>query len=109
MSKILFSFLFFIFIFSSLRLTAQYSITRGGTVAEIATPATGVTSVTSLGDDNSAGPYNIGFSFNFYTTAYTQFYIGSNGLISFGSGRSGNYGDALPNAGNYNSITFCRC
>ena len=104
MKKILF--LSLIFILSSFKITAQYSITRGGTMAEISTPATGVTAVTSLGDDNSAGPYNVGFSFNFYATAYTQFYIGSNGLISFGSGRSGNYGDALPNAGNYNSITF---
>ncbi|MDZ7900829.1 MAG: choice-of-anchor D domain-containing protein [Arcicella sp.] len=105
MNKIL---LFFtlIFISSSLKITAQYSITRGGTISEIPTPATGVTAVTSLGDDNSVGPYNIGFNFNFYSTAYTQFYIGSNGLISFGSGRSGAFGLALPNLGNYNSITF---
>jgi hypothetical protein len=86
MKKILFFTL--IFILGSLKITAQYSITRGGIIAEIPTPATGVTSVTSLGDDNSAGPYNIGFSFNFYTTAYTQFYIGSNGLISFGLGKT---------------------
>jgi surface protein len=53
MNKIL---LFFslIFISSSLQITAQYSITRGGTISEIPTPATGVTSITSLGDDNSA-------------------------------------------------------
>ena len=38
----------------SLKITAQYSITRGGTIAEISTPATGVTNVTSLGDDYSA-------------------------------------------------------
>jgi surface protein len=105
MNKIL---LFFslIFILSSLQITAQYSITRGGTISEIPTPATGVTAVTSLGDDNSAGPYNIGFSFNFYATTYTQFYMGSNGVISFGSGKSGSYGSVLPNSGNYNSITF---
>ena len=41
-----------IFILSSLKITAQYSITRGGTIAEISTPATGVNAVTSLGDDN---------------------------------------------------------
>lgn len=51
MNKILFFTL--IFILSSLKITAQYSITRGGTIAEIATPTTGVTAVTSLGDDNS--------------------------------------------------------
>jgi surface protein len=53
MNKILLFFTLF-FISSSLQITAQYSITRGGTIAEIATPATGVTVVTSLGDDNSA-------------------------------------------------------
>jgi surface protein len=104
MNKILFFFL--TLILSSLKITAQYSITRGGTIAEIPTPAMGVTPVTSLGDDNFVGPYNIGFSFNFYTTAYTQFYIGSNGLISFGSGQNGGYGSVLPNYVNYNSITF---
>ena len=50
MNKILLFFLFFIL--SSLKITAQYSITRGGTIAEIPTPVTGVTFVTSLGDDN---------------------------------------------------------
>lgn len=50
MNKILFFTL--IFILSSLKITAQYSITRGGTFAEISTPATGVTAVTGLGDDN---------------------------------------------------------
>ena len=104
MNKILFFTL--IFIFSSLKITAQYFVIRGGTIAEILTPTTGVTAVTSLSDDNSAGPYNIGFNFTFYGTAYTQFYIGSNGLISFNSGQSGGYGSVLPNSGNYNSITF---
>jgi surface protein len=104
MKKILFFSL--IFILSSLEITAQYSITRGGTIAEISTPATGVTAVTSLGDDNFAGPYNLDFSFNFYATAYAQFYIGSNGVISFGIGKTGGYGFVLPNSGNYNSVTF---
>jgi surface protein len=52
MKKILFFAL--IFILSSLKITAQYSITRGGAISEIPTPATGVTAITSLGDDNSA-------------------------------------------------------
>ena len=54
MNKILFFSL--IFFLSSLKITAQYSITRGGTIAEISTPATGVTAVTGLGDDNFVGP-----------------------------------------------------
>lgn len=51
MNKILFFTL--IFIFSSLKITAQYSITRGGTIVEISTPAIGLTAVASLDDDNS--------------------------------------------------------
>jgi uncharacterized protein (TIGR02145 family) len=34
-------------------------------------------------DDRIAGPFNIGFSFCFFNTYYTQFYIGSNGWIGF--------------------------
>jgi hypothetical protein len=81
-----------------------YSITRGLAVAEITTPTTGVTAITALGDDNFVGPFNIGFNFNFYTTTYTQFYIGSNGVISFGSGQNGSFGNAQPT--NPNAITF---
>ena len=41
------------------------------------------TSVGALGDDSAYGPYNIGFTFNFYGTDYTQFYICNNGYIAF--------------------------
>ena len=34
-------------------------------------------------DDCWAGPYDIGFTFCFFNNNYTQFYIGSNGWISF--------------------------
>lgn len=44
--------------------------------------ATG-TSVGTLGDDSSYGPFNIGFTFNFYGTDYTQFYVCNNGYIAF--------------------------
>lgn len=45
------------------------------------------------GDDQTSGPINIGFTFNYYGTAYTQLYIGSNGYLTFGSGDTtfGNY------------------
>jgi uncharacterized repeat protein (TIGR01451 family) len=39
-----------------------------------------------LGDDDSDGPFRIGFSFDFYGGDYTEFYINSNGFLSFGSG-----------------------
>ena len=39
-------------------------------------------------DDCSNGPYNFPFPFMFYGVTYTQYYIGSNGMVSFGSGTS---------------------
>jgi gliding motility-associated-like protein len=44
-------------------------------------PYTG-TAIT-MSDDSQAGPFPIGFSFNFFGTCYTQFYIGSNGWVAF--------------------------
>jgi hypothetical protein len=41
------------------------------------------TAVTGLGDDNTVGPYPIGFSFPFYGAMKTEFYIASNGCILF--------------------------
>lgn len=41
------------------------------------------TLVAGLGDDNSVGPFNIGFPFRYYWSDYTQFWIGSNGYIGF--------------------------
>jgi gliding motility-associated-like protein len=38
-------------------------------------------------DDSQQGPFNIGFNFCFFGTTYTQFYIGSNGWISFSGGQ----------------------
>ena len=34
-------------------------------------------------DDATAGPYNIGFNFPFYCQSYNQFWVNSNGWISF--------------------------
>jgi hypothetical protein len=38
-------------------------------------------------DDSQQGPFNIGFNFCFFGTTYTQFYVGSNGWISFSGGQ----------------------
>ena len=38
-------------------------------------------------DDSQQGPFNIGFNFCFFGTTYSQFYVGSNGWISFGGGQ----------------------
>ncbi|MEW6051125.1 MAG: hypothetical protein AB1644_08720 [Candidatus Zixiibacteriota bacterium] len=47
--------------------------------------ATGIDVVNDLVDDTVSGPYQLGFAFSFYGNTYTQFYIGSNGLIGFNS------------------------
>ena len=40
-----------------------------------------------MSDDSQQGPFQIGFNFCFFGTTYTQFYIGSNGWISFTGGQ----------------------
>ena len=56
---------------------------------------TGVgTLVEGLADDNTVGPFQIGFDFPFYWYTVDHFYIGSNGHISFSSGA--NYSQAFP-------------
>jgi len=42
---------------------------------------TGVT-----GDDSYGGPYMIGFDFSFFGNTYNEFYVSTNGIITFGSG-----------------------
>ena len=37
----------------------------------------------TMSDDSQQGPFNIGFNFCFFGQTYTQFYVGSNGWISF--------------------------
>jgi trimeric autotransporter adhesin len=99
--------LLLLLIFSGFNIYGQsYTVTRGLALAEITTPTTGVTTITTLADDNSSAVQNIGFTFSFYGNNYTQFFIGSNGVIAFGSPQSGGYGNPLPTFQNYNTITF---
>jgi hypothetical protein len=44
--------------------------------------------VAKSGYDNNAsyGPFNIGFNFTYFGNTYTQFYVSSNGLVSFEAG-----------------------
>jgi hypothetical protein len=63
------------------------------------------TPIAGLTDDGYLGPFPIGFSFNFYGTAYTDFYAASNGYISFGAGSSTITNQCpLPNASAANNI-----
>ena len=44
---------------------------------------TGTNVASGLDDDNFIGPYPIGFNFPYHGDIYTEFYIGSNGIIGF--------------------------
>jgi hypothetical protein len=60
--------------------------------------------VVSLTDDDYVGPISIGFNFPFYENSYSDLYIGSNGIITFGAG-SGSVGDiGIPNVSSPNDL-----
>lgn len=77
-------------------LTTSYSVTN---IPFAPSPTVGSTAVV-MSDDSGAGPFPIGFTFCFFGNTYTQFYIGSNGWVSFSPGQSTGFTSApIPNAG----------
>jgi hypothetical protein len=52
-----------------------------------------------VGDDSYAGPFNLGFTFNYYGVDYTQAYVNINGMLTFGSGNSSYSNGALASSG----------
>jgi hypothetical protein len=69
-------------------------------------PVSGTGTALSLNDDQMSGVLPIGFSFNFFGQTYTNFYLCSNGFITFSSGMPANvvYGDPIPLASNPNNL-----
>lgn len=68
-------------------------------------PISGNGTELNLADDQMAGPFSIGFAFEYYGEAYTDFYISSNGFISFSGDDEGCCsGQAMPNAGMPNNL-----
>ena len=65
----------------------------------------GGTSV-SLGDDQVSGALPIGFSFDFFCQSYSNFYISSNGFITFSAGQPTGCcsGQFLPNGATPNNL-----
>ena len=49
----------------------------------------GATDTAADGDDSEFGPFPIGFTFTFYGQDFTDFYVGTNGYITFDSSTSG--------------------
>ena len=61
--------------------------------------------VISSSDDATHGPFNIGFTFNFFGNNYTQFYVGSNGWIGFSASQTTGYTAAyIPNTGSPRNV-----
>jgi hypothetical protein len=54
------------------------------------------TQVMTLADDNFVGPLPLGFDFPFYENSYNELYIGSNGILTFGSGSGSRINTDLP-------------
>jgi hypothetical protein len=79
----------------------EYTYTQTGTFS----PLAGSGNPVSLSDDMVSGNLPIGFTFNFYGTNYTEFYISSNGFITFNpaSGNGCCSGPMLPN----NDMSLC--
>ena len=79
-------------------------VDQTGTFAPIDITATG-TGV-SLTDDDVSGALPVGFSFDFYGQTYSDFYISSNGFITFNNdGDNGCCsGDLIPSAGTPNNF-----
>jgi len=48
--------------------------------------------------NESYGPFDIGFNFTFYGNVYSQFYINSNGMITFGASSIDGTEDPIPSA-----------
>ncbi len=76
----------------------------GPTYNWIAPDTVNANQITSLTDDSFGGPYSIGFNFPFYNNTYTDFYMSSNGFISFGSGSSTLSNVTIPTTGIPNNL-----
>ncbi len=63
------------------------------------------TPIPGLTDDNYVGPFDVGFDFSYYGTSYSQFYVGSNGFLSFGGGDASRFDQCpLPNSSTPNNL-----
>ena len=75
----------------------------GGPVYQWVDISTVGTSV-SLTDDASSGALPLGFAFPYYDSVYSAVYIGSNGILTFGSGSSSRVNTVLPTAAAPNGV-----
>ncbi|MFB0902854.1 MAG: hypothetical protein QMB11_00590, partial [Nonlabens sp.] len=79
----------------------SYTVNQTGTFA----PVLGIGTLITLGDDQLSSPLQVGFDFNFFGTDYGQFYISSNGFITFTPSSSGCCsGRTIPDSTDLNSL-----
>jgi gliding motility-associated-like protein len=89
----------------STQLTADFSQCQGSGTSPLATTTyqntqipyvaqTNTGTSLTMTDDSQQGPLPIGFTFCFFGNTYTQFYIGSNGWISFSPNQPTSYTSA---------------
>jgi Secretion system C-terminal sorting domain len=72
----------------------------GPTYGWIDITGTGTSVIGDMADDNTTGPYPIGFGFPNYGAVYTDFYVGSNGAINF-DGQYVSFGNSWMPTGSY--------
>ncbi len=58
----------------------------------------------TLADDSYGGPFSIGFNFPFYGNTYGDIFVGSNGVLTFGSGSSSLANTNLPTSSTPNDL-----
>jgi hypothetical protein len=56
------------------------------------------TEIEGLGDDDTSSAIAIGFDFPFYENSYSHIYMGSNGILTFGSGSAERNNVDIPNS-----------
>lgn len=64
----------------------------------------GATTPVTTGDDTGEGPFPIPFDFEFFCNTYTDFYISSNGYVTFGGSSSSLSNGAIPGGGGANNF-----
>jgi len=82
--------------------TGNYTVTTDPAGSCTVTPTGEVTEVT-LGDDASTNIL-FGFSFSFWENTYTDFFINSNGFVSFGVGSTDFFGEPIPSPYDPNNL-----
>lgn len=64
----------------------------------------GITIKEGLADDESYGPFDIGFNFPFFGVVQDKFYISTNGMVSFGSASLESANVSIPNSDSPNNF-----